>query len=140
MTCLGDPLRAGCCMGTPGRQGANQSVPPAWIIRLKLFAWHQPLAADMSIWFLLTLHDMGCATLAPTQAWGSGVRSEVVMRLLGLAHCAGTFVGNEMVRGISGGEKKRLSTAEQVRWGAVCGVVCPSLLCSGGSPGRKVRP
>ena len=37
---------------------------------------------------------------------------EVVLRLLGLDHVAGTVVGNAMLRGVSGGQKKRLSTGE----------------------------
>ena len=33
--------------------------------------------------------------------------ADVVMQLLGLSHRADNIVGNDMVRGISGGEKKR---------------------------------
>ncbi len=36
------------------------------------------------------------------------------MKLLGVYHCRDTLVGNEMMRGISGGERKRLTSAEQV--------------------------
>lgn len=51
-----------------------------------------------------------------TQVWGTGVKSEVVMLLLGLGHCRDTLVGDGglMMRGISGGERKRLTTAEMV--------------------------
>lgn len=48
------------------------------------------------------------------QVWGTGVKVDVVMRLLGLSHCRETQVGNEIFRGISGGERKRLTTAEQL--------------------------
>ena len=37
---------------------------------------------------------------------------EALMKMFGIAHAAKTLVGNEMVRGISGGERKRVSIAE----------------------------
>ncbi|GAB4819215.1 hypothetical protein N2152v2_006261 [Parachlorella kessleri] len=36
----------------------------------------------------------------------------LVLGIMGLVNCADTFVGNNMVRGISGGERTRLTTAE----------------------------
>ncbi|KAI8917027.1 ABC-2 type transporter-domain-containing protein [Powellomyces hirtus] len=39
---------------------------------------------------------------------------EVLLRVLGLQNCADTKVGDEMIRGCSGGEKKRVSIAEQL--------------------------
>lgn len=51
-----------------------------------------------------------------TEVWGTGAKTEVVMRLLGLGHCRDIMVGDGglMMRGISGGERKRLTTAEMV--------------------------
>eukprot|EP00877_Chromochloris_zofingiensis_P010755 jgi/Chrzof1/5933/Cz16g21030.t1 len=46
--------------------------------------------------------------------WGTGVKTEVVMKLLGLAHCKDTLVGDALLRGVSGGERKRVTTAEMV--------------------------
>ena len=46
------------------------------------------------------------------QAWGTNVRVDIVMSLLGLAHCSETLVGDALMRGISGGERKRLTAAE----------------------------
>jgi ATPase subunit of ABC transporter with duplicated ATPase domains len=39
---------------------------------------------------------------------------DFIMELLGLTRTKGTWVGNQMFRGISGGERKRLSTAEHL--------------------------
>lgn len=43
-----------------------------------------------------------------------GVRVEMVERLLGIKHTEKTIVGNAMVRGVSGGERKRVTTAEML--------------------------
>ncbi|GLI71055.1 hypothetical protein VaNZ11_015971 [Volvox africanus] len=48
------------------------------------------------------------------QAWGTQVKVDIVMALLGLTHCAETVVGDQIVRGISGGERKRLTAAEML--------------------------
>jgi hypothetical protein len=37
---------------------------------------------------------------------------EYIIKILGLQRCADTVVGNAMVRGVSGGEKKRVTTGE----------------------------
>jgi ABC-type multidrug transport system ATPase subunit len=37
---------------------------------------------------------------------------DLIMELFGLTRTKGTWVGNQMFRGISGGERKRLSTVE----------------------------
>jgi ABC-type multidrug transport system ATPase subunit len=41
-------------------------------------------------------------------------RAEEVLSLLGLKHCADTLVGSEFVKGISGGERRRVSIAIQI--------------------------
>jgi hypothetical protein len=38
------------------------------------------------------------------------VASDLIIKLLGLDVCADTIVGSEMMRGISGGQKKRVTT------------------------------
>ncbi|CAM6058811.1 unnamed protein product [Sphagnum tenellum] len=40
--------------------------------------------------------------------------TDYVMKILGLDICADTVVGNEMLRGISGGQKKRVTTGEMI--------------------------
>ncbi len=41
-------------------------------------------------------------------------KADEVMKKMGLRDCADTLVGNDMVKGISGGEKRRVSIAIQV--------------------------
>ncbi|KAJ1654029.1 ATP-binding cassette transporter snq2, partial [Dispira simplex] len=40
--------------------------------------------------------------------------TDMLISMFGLQNCADTKVGNEMIRGVSGGEKKRTSIAEQI--------------------------
>ncbi|KAJ4755462.1 Drug resistance transporter-like ABC domain protein [Rhynchospora pubera] len=42
------------------------------------------------------------------------VVTDYVLKILGLENCADTIVGNQMLRGISGGEKKRVTTGEMM--------------------------
>lgn len=39
-------------------------------------------------------------------------RGAVVMAVFGLAHCADTEVGDDVIRGVGGGKRKRVSIAE----------------------------
>lgn len=48
------------------------------------------------------------------KAWGSGVRVDLLLKMMGLHHCKDVLVGDQMTRGISGGEKKRLTCGEMV--------------------------
>ncbi|CAL8463057.1 g2591 [Coccomyxa elongata] len=48
------------------------------------------------------------------KVWGTGVRMEIIMRVMGLARVADTKVGNALVRGVSGGERKRVTSAEML--------------------------
>lgn len=44
--------------------------------------------------------------------------AQVVMAVLGLSHTYNTKVGNDFVRGVSGGERKRVSVAEMLLAGS----------------------
>ena len=46
--------------------------------------------------------------------WDGTGRVDLVMDFFGLTRCKSTIVGSAMVRGISGGERKRLSTVEML--------------------------
>jgi hypothetical protein len=47
--------------------------------------------------------------------WGSDVKMELVLRMLGLKHCRSNVVGGEMLRGISGGEGHSARVSQR-RW------------------------
>ncbi|GAA0165574.1 ATP-binding cassette [Lithospermum erythrorhizon] len=49
---------------------------------------------------------------AATEGQEASVVTDYVLKILGLEVCADTMVGDEMVRGISGGQKKRVTTGE----------------------------
>ena len=45
---------------------------------------------------------------------GSTFKVDLVMRLLGLTHARDTLIGSSMVRGVSGGERKRVTSGEML--------------------------
>ncbi|MBA0745369.1 hypothetical protein Gogos_007946 [Gossypium gossypioides] len=49
-----------------------------------------------------------------TEGQEANVITDYIMKILGLDMCADTLVGNEMLRGISGGQKKRVTTGEML--------------------------
>ncbi|XP_065868540.1 pleiotropic drug resistance protein 1-like isoform X2 [Euphorbia lathyris] len=49
-----------------------------------------------------------------TEGQEASVVTEYVLKVLGLEACADTMVGNEMLRGISGGQRKRVTTGEML--------------------------
>lgn len=59
---------------------------------------------------------MACfnVTLLPAAPQGSvnGISVDTMLRVLGLEVCADTIVGNNMLRGVSGGQRKRVTTGE----------------------------
>jgi ABC-type multidrug transport system ATPase subunit len=48
------------------------------------------------------------------QVWRTEVRLEILLRTLGLSSVADTLIGNAIVRGVSGGERKRVTSAEML--------------------------
>lgn len=67
---------------------------------------------------------------------GTNVRTEVIIRLLGIQNCVDTVVGNAYIRGVSGGERKRVTSAEMLvgpkvmPFAAVLAAKCMHALCS----------
>ncbi|XP_021628884.1 pleiotropic drug resistance protein 1 isoform X2 [Manihot esculenta] len=51
---------------------------------------------------------------AATEGQETSVVTDYVLKILGLDICADTMVGNEMIRGISGGQRKRVTTGEML--------------------------
>ncbi len=62
------------------------------------------------------------------QGQQSSVATEYVIRMLGLDICADTICGNHMMRGISGGQKKRVTSGMiPVYWSLMlCSAIQPS--------------
>eukprot|EP00878_Enallax_costatus_P011267 GHUV01011764.1.p1 GENE.GHUV01011764.1~~GHUV01011764.1.p1 ORF type:complete len:605 (+),score=193.45 GHUV01011764.1:122-1936(+) len=44
----------------------------------------------------------------------SNIVTDVILRILGLEVCADTIVGNQLMRGVSGGQRKRVTTGEMM--------------------------
>ena len=62
-----------------------------------------------------TLHFAACLRLPTWMAKEDKIqRAEIVLQQLGLKECADTLVGNDLIKGISGGEKRRVSIATQI--------------------------
>ncbi|CAL1376770.1 unnamed protein product [Linum trigynum] len=51
---------------------------------------------------------------AATEGLESNVITDYILKILGLEVCADTLVGDEMIRGISGGQRKRVTTGEML--------------------------
>ncbi|VFQ72414.1 unnamed protein product [Cuscuta campestris] len=51
---------------------------------------------------------------AATEGQEAKVLTDYVLKILGLEVCADTLVGDQMIRGISGGQKKRVTTGEMI--------------------------
>lgn len=54
------------------------------------------------------------------------MKTEVIIRLLGIQNCVDTVVGNAYLRGVSGGERKRVTSAEMLVGPKVC-ILCLSV-------------
>ena len=60
-------------------------------------------------WSCFTVRSMHVA-----QVWRTEVRLEILLRTLGLSSAANTLIGDAVVRGVSGGERKRVTSAEML--------------------------
>ncbi|KAL3152681.1 hypothetical protein ABBQ38_012276 [Trebouxia sp. C0009 RCD-2024] len=49
-----------------------------------------------------------------TEGKNGSVNSELILRLLGLQECKDTLVGDDIIRGVSGGQRKRVTTGEMM--------------------------
>jgi len=84
---------------------------------------HYPtLTVRQTLEFALSCHINNAGYSAPTKEIYKDAVLKMLIRIFGLGRCQDTIVGNELIRGISGGERKRLSIAEQVAAGAEIGI------------------
>jgi ABC-type multidrug transport system ATPase subunit len=62
-----------------------------------------------------TLHFAACLRLPTWMSKEDKIQqAEIVLQKLGLKDCADTLVGSDLIKGISGGEKRRVSIATQI--------------------------
>ena len=61
------------------------------------------------------------------QAEPNGVYAEVVRKVLGLDICADTAIGGPMLRGVSGGQRKRVTVGEWQPELLLSGALCGSI-------------
>jgi ABC-type multidrug transport system ATPase subunit len=94
----------------------NNTAPTDNVIRaLTSYVVQDDTALLPSLTVRETLQFAAIIRLPPHMTKSQKVaRAEEVLAQLGLRHCADTLVGSEFVKGISGGEKRRVSIAIQI--------------------------
>jgi len=75
---------------------------------------HPTLSVRQTIDFALRLKTPGKMLPDETKASFRQSVLETTLKMLGISHTIDTLVGNTFVRGVSGGERKRVSIAEQL--------------------------
>jgi ABC-type multidrug transport system ATPase subunit len=80
-------------------------------------------------WYLFLLESITKAESSVTRDRYAEHMRDVIMAIFGLSHTINTKVGNDFIRGVSGGERKRVSIAEAY-------VLSPKLQ----TPGHNILP
>jgi len=94
----------------------NDAVPNDQVIRsLTSYVVQDDMALLPSLTVRETLHFAAIIRLPNHMSRPQKLaRAEQVLAQLGLRHCADTLIGSELIKGISGGEKRRVSIAIQI--------------------------
>jgi ATP-binding cassette subfamily G (WHITE) protein 2 (SNQ2) len=85
----------------------------------RFFEDHATLTVAQTLDFALRTKTPGKRLPAQTRQDFRRAVLELLLRMLNISHTVNTLVGNEFVRGVSGGERKRVSIAEMMTTGAV---------------------
>lgn len=74
------------------------------------FPWIRCLLAQFSTSIPIISDCISSAQASSVGGKRHSISTEYVLKVLGLDICADTFVGNDMLRGVSGGQRKRVTT------------------------------
>ncbi|PKI62064.1 hypothetical protein CRG98_017437 [Punica granatum] len=88
--------------------GLNEFVPQRTAAYISQHDLH---IGEMTVRETLTF-SARCQGAAATEGQEAHVVTDYVLKILGLEVCADTMVGDEMLRGISGGQRKRVTTGK----------------------------
>ncbi|KAL3421066.1 ABC transporter [Phlyctema vagabunda] len=107
---------AGTTYHSQGKVLYNGAIPSKSVMRsLTSYVCQDDDALLSTLTVRETLHFAACLRLPSWMSRGDKMqRAEFVLLKLGLKHCADNIVGDDLKKGISGGEKRRVSIATQI--------------------------
>ncbi|XP_031265611.1 ABC transporter G family member 33-like [Pistacia vera] len=99
----------------PGkRRSTREKKPPAWIKRCCSLIMKEISRREKEAGIIPKPDIDTFMKAISVEGLKKTLQTEYILKILGLEVCADTIVGNAMKRGISGGQKKRLTTGEMI--------------------------